>query len=273
MRIQTLRLGSTGPLVEHWQNFLLGLGHYKDKICDGQFGPKTAAAVKAFQTVNKLTPVDGIIGNTTWGKAMSLGLEVMPAAATTGKAAPNWPARPEGFNPLNLKQKKELFGSFTSKPAPVQGNAEGIQILKRSEKFKIARVQVPQLAGVRGAPRSGNVFFHAAGADRLASLFQAWEDKDLIDRVLTWGGSYVPRYVRGSRTTLSNHSWGTAFDINVAWNGLNRRPALVGEKGSVRELVKLAAKHGFFWGGWYGASGGRSGGRSDGMHFELIRLK
>lgn len=61
-----------------------------------------------------------------------------------------------------------------------------------------------------------------------------------------------------------SNSWATAFDVNVAWNGLGRQPALVGETGSVRELVQLANEHGFFWGGHYS-------GRLDGMHFELAR--
>jgi len=72
----------------------------------------------------------------------------------------------------------------------------------------------------------------------------------------------VPSFIRGWRTTLSNQSWGTAFDINAAWNGLGRRPPLVGEKGSVRELVQLANQHGFYWGGHFSK-------RPDGMHFEV----
>jgi hypothetical protein len=42
-------------------------------------------------------------------------------------------------------------------------------------------------------------------------------------------------------------------------------PPIVGEKGSVRLLVPLANKFGFFWGGHY-----RN--RKDGMHFELAKL-
>jgi len=70
--------------------------------------------------------------------------------------------------------------------------------------------------------------------------------------------------MRGS-TNLSRHAWGTAFDINVPWNGLNVVPPRVGDKGSVRELVTIANKHGFYWGGHFG--------RLDGMHFEIAVLK
>ena len=70
--------------------------------------------------------------------------------------------------------------------------------------------------------------------------------------------------MRGSRTTLSNYAWGTAFDINVPWNARGTVPALCGEKGSVRELVAIANEHGFYWGGHFS--------RRDGMHFEVARV-
>jgi hypothetical protein len=70
--------------------------------------------------------------------------------------------------------------------------------------------------------------------------------------------------VRGSNTTLSNHAWGTGFDINAKWNPLGAVPALRGDTGSVRELVPIAHDHGFFWGGHFS--------RSDGMHFEVARV-
>ncbi len=96
-------------------------------------------------------------------------------------------------------------------------------------------------------------------------MFGAWESAGLMDRILTWGGSFVPRLVRGG-ASLSNHACGAAFDINVSWTQLGVQPALAGEKGSVRELVPLANEHGFFWGGHYAK-------RPDGMHFEIAALK
>jgi hypothetical protein len=61
-----------------------------------------------------------------------------------------------------------------------------------------------------------------------------------------------------------SNSWGTAFDINAKWNYLGARPALVGERGCVRELVEIANAQGWFWGGHYPD-------RKDGMHFELVQ--
>ena len=55
--------------------------------------------------------------------------------------------------------------------------------------------------------------------------------------VLTFGGAYAPRYVRGNASTLSNHAWGAAFDLNEDHNLLGHVPPLRGQRGAVRELV------------------------------------
>lgn len=71
--------------------------------------------------------------------------------------------------------------------------------------------------------------------------------KDLIRLVLTYAGSFDPRFIRGSTTTLSNHAFGSAFDINAEWNPLGHTPAPKGTEGSVRELVPIAHEYGFYW--------------------------
>jgi len=50
------------------------------------FGPKTEEAVKAFQLKNGLTP-DGIVGDGTWNKIMSITTTVIPVAAPTSIAS------------------------------------------------------------------------------------------------------------------------------------------------------------------------------------------
>ena len=64
--------------------------------------------------------------------------------------------------------------------------------------------------------------------------------------------------------TLSNHAWGTAFDINAALNPRGTVPVFRGQPGSVRELVPRANDLGFYWGGHFS--------RRDGMHFEVARV-
>jgi len=69
-----LKLGSEGEDVKKLQQ-KLGV----DPI--GKFGPKTEAAVKAWQTANGLT-ADGIVGDGTWGKLFAEGVVSAPTVIT-----------------------------------------------------------------------------------------------------------------------------------------------------------------------------------------------
>lgn len=264
--METLRLGSTGPVVARWQMFLRGEDLYT-KETHGRFDQDTFLATKAYQTSRGLKPVDGIAGNGTLGKAMTEGFAALDDTGIYDdfdERGPNWPPRPVDLKPASFALRQQMFGTFSYVKAPTAGNPEGIDILGTWERDNLVTIEVPQLKGVTGAGK-GLVTFHKVGAPKLLALFAAWEAEGLLPLVLAWGGSFAPRFIRGSTSVLSNHAWATAFDINVAQNGLGRRPALVGEKGSVRKLVPLAAEHGFSWGGWFPT-------RPDGMHFELVKV-
>lgn len=231
---------------------------------DGWFGPKTEDATKCFQTNLSLSS-DGIVGNQTWGTAMTRGLEMVEGVGL-GKDGPNWPPVPVSLTPASLAMRQKLFGKFDFISAPMKSSPESIKILGNWQSENLTQVVVPQLKGIAiGAPKNGQIFWHKATKTQLLNLFQAWEDAGLMPLVLSWAGSWNPRFIRGSKTTLSSHAWGTAMDLNASWNGLGKRPALVGERGSVRELVPLANELGFYWGGHYPN-------RKDGMHFEVARI-
>lgn len=267
--MKTLKHGSRGADVRRWQLFLIGQGFELGAV-DGSFGAATQRASLSFQAAHRLF-ADGIVGLKTVGMAMTLGFDnglvkPAPAAATSREANPDWPPRPPNLKPLtSTAARQKLFGAFKFAAAPVRGNRENIRILGDWEERQIVRVEIPQLRGIAGAPESGKVRWHRAAAPQLLALWRAWEEAGLLHLVKTWDGSFVPRFVRGSRASLSNHCFASAFDINASFNSLGTRPALVGRAGSVRELVPLANQFGFFWGGHYNR-------RADGMHFEIARL-
>jgi hypothetical protein len=76
-----------------------------------------------------------------------------------------------------------------------------------------------------------------------------------------WG--YCFRMVRGSPTNLSNHSSGTAIDLNATKHVLGRVGTFPAEK--VPMIRALAKKYSLKWGGDYQN-------RKDEMHFEVAIL-
>ena len=258
--MKVIKLGSKGALVKQWQYFLLGQGLLEGTV-DGKFGVFTKEATLEFQFINDLEP-DGIVGNYTYGKAMLLGF-MGATDKFDDKSSINWPPKPD-FEVITSNSKRhEIFGQFDYEHNPIPGNYENIRVMGNWASENIVRVEIPQLISIKG---TANVSFHKLAAQQLKDLWQAWEDEQLLHLVLTWHGSYVHRYIRGSTRTLSNHAFGTAFDINANWNWLGAVPALTSKLGSVRELVTIANDFGFYWGGHYSR-------RLDGMHFEVAVLK
>jgi len=81
---------------------------------------------------------------------------------------------------------------------------------------------------------------------------------DLYGKLGT-AGMMCCRLVRGSRTSISNHSWGTAIDMKIDGALVPWRAdyAIVG----LMMLVPYFNRHGWFWGGGYRRS-------KDAHHFE-----
>jgi hypothetical protein len=260
--MQSLKQGSTGPDVEAWQNFLVGQGSYWLDV-DGDFTHDTIEGTKDFQKSQGLDQ-DGEVGPGTLKAAISVGFPDPDAAAATGEdvLGPSWPPKPD-FPSLGFMERAKIFGTFAFAPAPVPGNPEAIKITDGWDKHNIVTVDIPQLHGTKGCP-NGKVSFHTKGAKQLQGLWAAWEAAGLLPLVLTFDGAWNPRFVRGSTKYLSNHSYGTAFDVNYSWNKLGCVPALVGKEGSVRKLVPIAHAHGFYAGMHFQ--------RLDGMHFEIAKI-
>ena len=271
--------GSKGDWIVAWQSFLAGEGHYEGDYSPN-FGPRTEKATMAWQKAVGLGG-DGVVGGNTTREAVKKGFgpswcEVKgvtltnPEDAPEGYGDPNWPQPSDldGDGRADLtyggyKLSQELFGPLEYSV----GAGNKIIVDPEWKKAWITQVLVPQLVGVLcyGKKMSGKVWFHRKAVAQLLGAFQEIEEAGLLHLVLTWGGSYVPRFIRGSTTTISNHTFGSAFDMNHEYNGLGKQPALVGEEGSVRPLLPIFEKWGFFNGTWYRR-------RKDGMHNECVKL-
>ncbi|MEH6649523.1 MAG: M15 family metallopeptidase [Motiliproteus sp.] len=263
MSVEILRRGSEGKNVERWQQFLVG-ERFLQGLVDGKFGPATELATKAFQRANK-TSSDGIVGPKTFGNALNSGFDIGFTDPQVGDSESLIPTN-SSLKAINGATREKLFGTIEFKAM----SGGKIKILNGWEEDNIKMVTIPQLKGVpvfgpNGRKSGGRLRFHKNAENQLKGLWAAWEEEGLLGRILSYEGSYNPRFIRGSRTTLSSHTYGTAFDINGPWNELGKIPAAFGERGSVRELIALANEHGFFWGGHFKT-------RPDGMHFEMAKL-
>ncbi len=114
----------------------------------------------------------------------------------------------------------------------------------------IATAQVPIL---------GSITCNKAMIPQLQAALAEVQQLGLADTINPdeYAGCYYPRFIAGS-TTLSNHSFGLALDLNVPGN----QRGTVGEMD--RGVVAIFKKWGFAWGGdWR---------YTDPMHFELNRI-
>ncbi|AUH66538.1 M15 family metallopeptidase [Paracoccus zhejiangensis] len=93
--------------------------------------------------------------------------------------------------------------------------------------------------------------------ERILAELQASEPD--IYNALGTAGAMCARLIRGSRTAVSNHSWGTAIDLKLEdqLDGF----ADGGTQFGLLLLAELFNKEGWFWGATYS--------REDSMHFEV----
>jgi len=176
------------------------------------------------------------------------------------------PPRSTELTPITGTTAREaIWGRFEYTDSSSASDPDGIHITGGWESANIGMVQLPGLAGLT----RGSMQFNKKCHKQLQGLWADWVRYGMRRHILTFDGSFVPRYMRKASHTrdhLSNHSWGTAFDINAKWNPLGTPPLHLGTHGSVMDLVEIAHKWGFFWGGHFGSK------RWDGMHFEVAKI-
>lgn len=257
MALSVLKRSNRGDAVFLWQNFLVGKGLLDQ--ADGIFGQGTEDATKAYQRSQGLED-DGVVGGSTYGKALLEGLDAVEFEV-------NFPPKP-AFSPLvSTADRQSVFGSFDFEIDSLPDNREHIKILGTWASDNIISVDIPEIKPIHS---NGEMEFHKQAAAQLQGLWKAWQAQDLVKLILTFDGSFVPRLIRGAPLVkdfrkLSNHAFGSAFDINANLNPLGTTPAFISQKGSVRLLVPTANDYGFYWGGHFNT-------RKDGMHFEVAKI-
>ncbi|WP_162145609.1 M15 family metallopeptidase [Sinorhizobium meliloti] len=283
------RLSRGGPNViaevQRWQYFLLRIGIHQAGLIDGDFGMKTELATKFFQVQSGLTS-NGKVNDQTLQKAQELGYTILPDDYYSAREGNSFPPEPNNLESPSNASRNAVFTcfKFRQRPRAQRPDAEAIVIkgscdgsLSDWTAAKIIEIPMPQLKFARGF--NGRVRCHKLAAPIIAQLFEAWERAELLHLIMSYEGCFVPRYKRnqappgagghGERksadvSALSNHSFGSAFDINFSDNMLGQVPAFCGRRGSTRELVDAANELGVFWGGHFSTQ--------DGMHFEISRV-
>ncbi|MDP9821260.1 M15 family metallopeptidase [Nocardioides massiliensis] len=110
-------------------------------------------------------------------------------------------------------------------------------------------------------PILGTVTCHKAMLPQMRAALQEIVERGLADKIYPdqYAGCFYPRFIaRDPAQGLSLHSWGIAFDINVAGNQR-------GVPGEIdRTVVQIFKKWGFAWGGDWSYT--------DPMHFEMAAV-
>jgi hypothetical protein len=139
-------------------------------------------------------------------------------------------------------------------------------VLKSQNGWKASRIRGK--IGIESYPVPGtNIKLSCAKAVAPLLVGFAAEFHELIEPIDEgnlddWG--YAFRMVRGSTDNLSNHSSGTAIDLNATQHPLGKSGTFPLEK--VPMIQALAKKYGLKWGGDFR-------GRPDEMHFEITIRK
>lgn len=270
--------------VQRWQYFLRRQGIAQVGAIDADFGLNTETGTKFFQLAHGLSAT-GKVNESTLAKAESLGYTILPDDYYTKRAGPGFPKEPTGLSSPGNASRNADFTCFKFLQRPLSQRPDLEAIVQKGScdgavtdwvAEHIVNIDMPQLKFARGF--TGRVRCHKRAAPVLRALFERWEQDDLLHLIISYEGCFVPRYKRNQApgtaghglkrsedvNALSNHSFGSAFDVNFVDNQLGHVPAFCGRRGSTRELVASANALGVFWGGHFG--------KQDGMHFEISRL-
>lgn len=143
--------------------------------------------------------------------------------------------------------RDQWYGPLRYISAPIPSNPESVIITNDFAKNIISQT----------FPIIGYIQIHREAARSLQAALAEIERKGWTKKIKQFNGSWVPRYVRQSQTSLSSHSYGTSIDINADENPRDSPPT---EDQAL--LAPIFEKHGWYWGDRFT--------RRDPMHFEYV---
>lgn len=244
---QNLAWGSRGTAVSQLQQDLTSLG-FDTYGVDGIFGPNTYNAVVRFQQSRGLA-VDGIVGPKTKAalNAPGTGTAVSRSGQTDTQKYPKLSKVNGSFGQFRYRELSG--GRIEVDPVWIANN--------------IVTITLPGL--------NKNVQVNKAAADNFIQAFTYIKNGTatingkqvpLLSLIKTMDGTFVTRHVNWNPAKgLSNHSWGTAIDINAANHFRYVNPAQEPNDPNVILWEKAFKPAGFSWGNSYG----------DSMHYELLK--
>lgn len=213
------------------------------------------------------SPLIDAVVNTTWIET----LDMVPGNALLVRATGTAPK-------LVSKPIEKIVGKATSVQLVdiatrrgIDPSAQQVAVVTGTVADAVGVFRYTVLGGGHIAPESAWVSAHIATAvvpilgsvtcnklifPQLTAALQEVQSRGLADKIHPeqYAGCYYPRFIAGS-TTLSNHAFGLALDINAVEN--QRGTAGLIDRG----VVQIFQKWGFTWGGDWGYT--------DPMHFEM----
>jgi len=249
-------------------------------VVDGLCGPRTVRAIMAFQSLFLPHP-DGRVDpqGSTWRHLSNASASAMPsqparspAASTALASAPSIARSSVALPPSSSNQ--DLIARV---PRPERGSINrGLTAVSPS--FMVQQLGQPRSSysancqPVTSATLQRHVVSQSVGPFKVTGLRPALEslrtalaqvklEQPAVYAALGTAGMLCCRYIRGSTTNISNHSWGTAVDLTLK-GVLDRRGDNMVQVG-LALMAPIMNQHGWYWGAAFGTE--------DAMHFEASR--
>jgi hypothetical protein len=159
-----------------------------------------------------------------------------------------WPRKTSKLDYITPTIRDSWYGPIRYIPSPTIDNPEGITI---TNDFKARNIVTKEF------PIIGVASIHRLAAPSLEKALREIKAKGWADKIRSFEGGYYPRYVRGSTTNLSSHSYGTSIDINAGTNPQGGRPTP-----NQTDIASIFERNGWYWGNRFSFP--------DPMHFEFV---